>query len=224
MRPLELRSLRGLVEVRGDGAKKIGGYALKYDTLSQNLGGFVETIDRGFLSKSEGDGWPGVMARWNHEDAYLLGTTAAGTLRLVNDATGLDYEVDPPASRADLMELVGRGDVTKSSFAFRTIADDWGLTADGFPLRYLLSGQLIDVAPVNSPAYMDTSSGLRSLSEKFDADPIEVRKMAESGDLLRLFKRSDAPASAPETPVTGAGEATPIPGIATLRRRLELLK
>jgi uncharacterized protein len=222
MRPNEYRALRGTpVEVRGKDARAVGGYALKFNALSQNLGGFVERIDPGFLAKSEGDGWPGVMARWNHDDAYLLGTTEAGTLRLVTDGTGLEYEVDTPQARADLLELVARGDVTRSSFAFRTIADDWGLTPDGFPLRTLLSGQLVDVAPVNTPAYMDTSTGLRSLAEAKDADLDEIRALAEAGELGKLFTRSDTPT---EPPAPGAAESTPNPVIPMLRRHLELSK
>ena len=53
--------------------------------MSQDLGGFVEQIDHRFFNKSAGDGWPGVMARYNHDD--LLGTTAAESLRLSLDDT-----------------------------------------------------------------------------------------------------------------------------------------
>lgn len=31
------------------------------------------------------------------------------------------------------MELVRRGDVRRSSFAFRTFEDDWSATPEGFP-------------------------------------------------------------------------------------------
>jgi hypothetical protein len=49
----------------------------------------------------------------------------------------------------------------------------------------------MDVAPVNTPAYEDTSVGLRSLANKFDADLAEVRKLAEANELMRFFKRTD---------------------------------
>jgi hypothetical protein len=38
------------------------------------------------------------------------------------------------------------------------------------------------VAPVNTPAYEDTSVGLRSLAKKFDATVEEVRKLAEANE------------------------------------------
>lgn len=223
MRPTESRAAKSPVEVRAaDEALRVGGYALKFDRLSQNLGGFVERIAPGFLAKSEGDAWPGVMARWNHDDAYLLGTTAAGTLRLNVDATGLDYEVDVPQARADLFELVQRGDVQRSSFAFRLIDDDWSLTDDGFPLRTLVTGQLVDVAPVNTPAYMDTSSGLRSLADRFEAELEEVRAMAEADTLARLFRRSDVAPTVTDQPAGGADEITPAPALEPSRLRLQL--
>jgi hypothetical protein len=232
-RTTEVRSLRGVVEARAGGERRIGGFALKYGTRSQNLGGFVETIDPRFLAKSEGDGWPGVMARWNHEDAFLLGTTAAATLRLDNSLEGLDYEVDVPAARADVYELVQRGDVNRSSFAFVTFEDDWGLTEDGFALRTLLSGRLVDVAPVNTPAYLDTSTGLRSLAERVGAEEAEVRSLAEAGALSRLLcptpvvvdlgehrAETGAPDPAPES----QAPATAPVRIQLMRRELELKK
>ena len=116
------------VELRAKGDQmKIGGYAATFDRYSQNLGGFVEVVRSTFFNKSKGDGWPDVMARYNHDDNMLLGTTGGNTLQLRIDETGLDYEVDLPSSRADIGELVQRGDVRKSSFAFRvfTGGDEW---------------------------------------------------------------------------------------------------
>lgn len=188
MTDTERRYTRGLVEVRAAGDQpQIGGYAAKFGRRSQNLGGFVEQIDKRFFNKSQGDGFPGVMARYNHDDNYLLGTTAGGTLRLSIDDTGLDYTVDPPTHRADVVELVTRGDVSQSSFAFITFDDDWALGEDDIPLRTLLSGKLIDVAPVNTPAYLDTSSGLRSLATLTDAAYEEVSSAAQADDLRKFF-------------------------------------
>ena len=184
MTDLERRFTSVPVEIRAgaDKAMTIGGYAAKFDRLSQNLGGFVERIAPGFFNKSRGDGWPGVVARYNHDDNQLLGT-----------------------SRADVYELVQRGDVAQSSFAFVVYEEDWTMTDQNFPLRTLVSGQLRDVAPVNTPAYEDTSVGVRnidaayaSLAKKFEADIAEVRKMGAADELVRFFKRSDG-GPAPET-------------------------
>ncbi len=185
---MERRQTRSTVELRAaDAAMRIGGYAAKFNTLSQNLGGFVERIAPGFFDKSAGDGWPGMMARYNHE--LLLGTTAAGTLRLGIDGTGLDYEVDLLDDDASMrvQKLVARGDVRQSSFAFYTYEDEWSMTEQGFPLRTLISGRGVDVAPVDQPAYLDTSTGLRSLAEARGIDVSEVQEMARANELAKIL-------------------------------------
>lgn len=189
------------VEIRAGSDKKIiGGYAAKFERHSQNLGGFVERIAPGAFNKSRGNGWSGVIARYNHDDNMVLGTIGGGTLRLGIDEVGLTYEVDLPQARSDIYELVQRGDVRQSSFAFVADldGDEWDTTDQGFPQRTLTSVRLYDVAPVNTPAYEDTSVGLRSitgalesLARKFEADVSEVRSLAEGGDLMKFFKRTD---------------------------------
>jgi HK97 family phage prohead protease len=185
----------GKAELRADnGEKRIGGYAASFNRQSKNLGGFIEVVDPIAFNQSRGDGWPDVIARYNHDDNQLLGTTAAGTLRMSLDQYGLAYDVLPPKAMGYVVELVERGDVRKSSFAFRTVSDDWTTTDQGYPLRRLTGVQLVDVAPVNTPAYNDTSAGLRSLASKFDADLEEVRSMAQADELRKFFVRTDGPA------------------------------
>lgn len=188
---VERRFTSGVVEVRAADSERrtIGGYAAKFHKRSRDLGGFVEQIDSRFFNKSRGDGWPGVLARYNHDDNMLLGTSDAGTLRLSVDSVGLAYEVDVPRHREDVYELVSRGDVRKSSFAFVAYEDDWSETEEGYPLRTLISGRLIDVAPVNTPAYPDTSTGLRSLAERVGADFEEIRRLAKARELHKVLKR-----------------------------------
>jgi HK97 family phage prohead protease len=195
----ERRFTPGRVEVRasrGD-ARTIGGYAAVFNKLSGNLGGFVEEVEGGAFNRSRTDGWPGVICRYNHSDDMLLGTTNSGTLRLNVDDVGLVYDVEPPHSRADILELVTRGDIQRSSFAFRVLDETWSLTDQGYPKRNLLSCQLIDVAPVISPAYLDTSVGLRSLAEFVGAAEEEVRSAAAANDLRKFLSRTDGPKYVP---------------------------
>jgi uncharacterized protein len=209
----ERRFTPGQVEVRAAAADKhtIGGYAAKFNKASQNLGGFVEFIHPQAFNRAKGNGWPDVMARYNHDDMMLLGTTTARTLRLTIDDVGLVYEVDTPRSFPQVFELVQRGDVNKSSFAFRVIGEqgeEWGLSEQNFPQRTLLSVDLIDVAPVNTPAYLDTSTAVRSLAKKVHASEAEVRKLSEAGDLRKFFMRSDTSgAGVPGVRVTHFGPA-----------------
>lgn len=208
MSEMERRFTPVPVQVRADGTgRKIGGYAAMFDKLSRNLGGFVEVVAPSFFNHTRANGWPDVICRYNHDDNMLLGTTGGNTLRLWTDETGLMYEVDPPGSRADIVELIERGDVRKSSFAFRidVNGDEWTLTDQDYPLRKLVSGQLVDVAPVNMPAYDNTSAGmrnldvaLRSLADKMDAPFDEVRKLAQENDLKRFFARTDTRGAKPK--------------------------
>jgi len=196
----EIRYTSGVVELRAssDGAR-LGGYALKFNKLSRNLGGFVERIAPGALTKTLKDGGD-VLCRYQHEDEFLLGRTSSGTLRLSVDEVGLLYEVDLPNTSyaRDLEALADRKDVQHSSFAFQLMpgGDDWSLTPEGFPLRTLTELHLVDVAPVVNPAYLDTTSGLRSLAESRNLDFDSVRAAAESerlADLLRADVQEDAP-------------------------------
>lgn len=193
------------VEVRagGDG-RSIGGYALRFNKLSDNLGGYVERIAPSFPNKSRADGWPGVVCRYNHSDEFLLGTTRSGTLRLSIDETGLNYEVNVPECRSDVLEMVSRGDVAHSSFAFQVYDEEWGTSEQNFPQRTLISGRLIDVAPVSTPAYRDTNVGLRSLAKHLGVPLEDVRKLSAENELRKLFVRTDGEPAKPKRPMSGA--------------------
>lgn len=190
MLDLERRNTAKPVEYRvaQDGPGTLDGYAAVYGKYSQNLGGFVEVVDADAFRKSLGDA-VAVVARYNHDDNHLLGTTEAGTLRLTSDEIGLRYEVDLPntTSGNDTSVLAKRGDIRYSSFAFHVIEDEWGITEQGFPLRTLKQVHLVDVAPVNQPAYKDTSVGLRSLASHLGVE-VGLVEAASTEELRSLIK------------------------------------
>jgi HK97 family phage prohead protease len=206
----ERRFTPGGVEVRSAmEGQKIGGYGAVFGKLSRNLGGFVELVGTGAFNQARSLGWPNVVARYNHDPNMVLGTTAGRTLQLQTDNVGLDYEVLPPQSRQDIIELVDRGDVQFSSFAFRVPpgGDEWSTTDQNYPLRTLHEVQLVDVAPVLDPAYPDASAGLRSLAAAMDAPLEEVRSLADADELRRFFQRSDRPPAPPPAPRIKGTEA-----------------
>lgn len=161
----------GPIEVRkadGEGSPSmvtLRGYAAKFDTLSQNLGGFREQIaPRAFDGVLDDD----VRALFNHDPNQVLGRTAAKTLRISQDSTGLYYEVDLPDTQAarDLVVSIDRGDVSQSSFAFCVApnGDSWDENEDGVIIRTITKfSRLFDVSPVTYPAYPDATVGMRSL-------------------------------------------------------------
>lgn len=187
----ELRTHTEPVELRdGDDGQPVAfGYAARFGTLSQDLGGFVERIEPGTFAKTivEAD----IRGLFNHDSNLVLGRNKAHTLRMIEDTDGLSYEIDLPDTTAgrDVRTLLKRGDVTGSSFGFRTVADAWGETDDGYPLRTLQAVSLRDVGPVTFPAYTDAESGLRSLAEARNIDPTTVLEAAKAHLLGELLKQ-----------------------------------
>ncbi len=160
----ETRHYGGSIQLRAaaDAAvRTIAGHAAVFDQLSEDLGGWRERIAPGAFARAiQRDD---VRALWNHNPLYVLGRTAARTLRLSEDDHGLAVEVDPPSGVswvADLLRSIERGDISQMSFGFRTILDEWSL--DGpLPVRTLREVELFDVSPVTYPAYPQTDVAVR---------------------------------------------------------------
>lgn len=234
MLDMEIRHTKRPVEFRASDKTDsdpgvLEGYAAVFNRYSQNLGGFVEQVDPGAFTKSLADG-VSVVARYNHSDSGLLGTTEAGTLTIEADDTGLRYRVDLPPTTVgrDVSVLARRGDIRYSSFAFQTMEDEWSVTEQGFPLRTLLSVRLIDVAPVNDPAYRDTSVGMRSLATKLNVDESVVRT-ASTEDLRAMIRGEISPEVRGDEDqhedADGQGDTHPQASRLALRlKMLELLK
>lgn len=186
----ERRTATERVELReheGGGSTAIG-YASVFESTSQNLGGFVERVAPGAFKKTlqEAD----VRALFNHDQNQLLGRVSSGTLRLAEDDKGLRYEVDLPNTQLgrDLTELLRRGDITGSSFGFRTIEDDWSETREGYPMRTLRQVALVDVSPVVYPAYLAAEASLRSLASSRGLDIDDVLEASEANNLKELLE------------------------------------
>lgn len=136
------------------------GYALKFNTRTR-ISGFYEEIAPGAARDTieRGDD---IVALFNHHEDLVLGRSSAGTLRLGEDNVGVWYEIDLPDTTTgrDVGELLRRGDIIGSSFAFRNVDDEWSETETGYPVRTLRSFDLVDVSPVTFPAYKTAEAGL----------------------------------------------------------------
>ena len=146
------------------------GYAAKFNTLSEDLGGFKERIAPSFFDNVLGSD---VRILKNHDPHYILGRTSSGTAKVGVDAVGLWYEwTDPNTSYSrDLAISINRGDISQSSFAFSLASDgkgdQWDKQKDGTWIRTLMNaGDLFDASPVTYPAYQDTSVAGRSLAKQ----------------------------------------------------------
>lgn len=168
----------------GEGPGTLEGHAAVFDSLSQDLGGFVERVAPGAFAETLSED---VRALFNHDRSALLGRASTGTLRLAVDSNGLAYEVDLPETSLarDVAELAGRGDLRGSSFGFVVRDDTWEEMDDGTIVRTLLSVRLYDVGPVTEPAYLETEApgkelALRSLGARLGREIEDPREAARS--------------------------------------------
>ena len=164
-------------EVReGADGMHLEGYAALFNSRSENLGGFTETIRPGAFRaslKARND----IKMLWNHDSGAVLGSTRAGTLVLTEDERGLRVSATLPNTSygRDASELVRRGDVTAFSFGFSMPArggDEW--SGDGTE-RVLKSVRLHEVSLVAFPAYPETAGtatvrGLDKIAKRANVD------------------------------------------------------
>jgi len=140
------------------------GYAVVFDSPSEDLGGFVEYVARGAIRKALGRS-PDVRLLHNHNEDYVLASAKNSTLRLSEDPTGLYVEADiiDTTYGEDVAKLIKRGDIDQMSFAFTVAQDEWvDATDSGLPVRRILEvGSLFDVSTVTYPAYPATSAAMR---------------------------------------------------------------
>ncbi|HCC5683217.1 TPA: HK97 family phage prohead protease [Staphylococcus aureus] len=158
------------VEIRSDDEKGmfIEGYALKFDTWSENLGGFKETITKRALENTD---LSDVRCLVDHLPSQIIGRTTAGTLKLDIDDVGLRYRCQLPNTTfaRDLYENMKLGNINQCSFGFMLNENGDEIRFDendGVYKRTLTSiSKLTDVSVVTYPAYKDTDvkPALRSI-------------------------------------------------------------
>jgi phage head maturation protease len=136
MKP-ERRFLPAEVRATGDASPRIEGYAAKFGTRSQDLGGFVEIIAPGAFDACLA-GNPDILGLYNHDMNQVLGRTSSGTMTVAVDATG-------------------------SSFGFYCLEETWDLDPETDVLiRTLVKCAVFDCSVVTNPAYLDANSSVRS--------------------------------------------------------------
>ena len=203
--PLQLNGRKTLEARAGDDdeTKTIAGYgAVFYNandpgTEFRIWSDYYERIMPGAFDRAldEDD----VRSLYNHDSNFVLGRRAlvdADTLKLSVDETGLRYEVDPPAARADVVEAIGRGDVTGSSFMFIPDATSWREETRGegddrrtVTIREIESVELWELGPVVFPAYESATSELRVSRDDSRIDIVERDRWFETQRRDSLDKR-----------------------------------
>lgn len=134
--------------------KQLRGHAIVFNKKSVDLGGFIEIIRPSAADRMEAEK-PDLRGLWNHESAWILGRSTAGTLRHKKVSRGVAVEIDPPRWAHGHIESVERRDVTGMSFSFQALDDDWWLEG-GIPHREVLDMRVYEFSAVGFPAYEAT--------------------------------------------------------------------
>ena len=180
------KEIRNIGEIRANAeSRNVDGYAMVFNTLSENLGGFREQIlpeaVDGVIERSD------VMAVLNHDASRGILARSRygnGSLTLQADEKGLRYTFDAPhtALGDECLEYLRRGDINQSSFAFVVAEDSWEKQSDGTYIRTIRKfDKLYDVSPVFTPAYAETSVSCRSFDafKEAEAKAEEEARLAE---------------------------------------------
>ena len=163
---MEKRQTESKVELRAhEGGKEfIEGYGVIFNKRSvvlETLSGleFREIIAPEAFNNTD---FSGTIARANHSNSQLLGTSKGGTLQLRKDDIGIFFSIENPDTSVgrDLKIHMERGDITGSSFAFPIDSKSKIMRdSNGMLIRTVTEiTRLGDIGPVISPAFTDTTA------------------------------------------------------------------
>lgn len=183
----EIRNLDIDLRFQDGESREVSGYAIVFNSLSHDLGGFREKIlpsaMDGVIDRSD------CVALLNHDPKRgILGRSkyGKGSLRLSVDDNGMLFDFDAPRTALgdETLEYLRRGDATQCSFAF-TIADGgdrWTKQDDGTYLREITAfDRIYDCSILTcTPAYEATSVSCKRFDEILEEEKAEnERKLAE---------------------------------------------
>ena len=170
-------------------SRHIEGYAIVFNSLSNDLGGFREIIEQGAITEEliknsdiiclmNHDIKRGVLARSYH---------GRGSLKLDIDEHGLHYSFEAPKTALgdEVLEGIRRGDISKCSFAFVCGEDNWTKDENGEYIRRVKKiKNLYDVSLVYHPAYEETEV-------KADTRGLDELKAQEANNIVKEKSESD---------------------------------
>lgn len=160
--PGTTRATKPVTRAAGGSPGIVMGYAILWDRLSLDLGGFRERIVMGALDdtlKAVRDGTHDIMFQYAHDGQHLMGRTSSGHLKLTTDGTGLRYEARLPETTLarDLSRLIAEGILKGASIGFSLGIDSWDRSGTA-TTRTIKRLTLWEISIVSRPAYYMTSA------------------------------------------------------------------
>ena len=164
--------------------RHIEGYAIVFNSLSTDLGGFREIIEPTAITDElikNSD----ILCLMNHDikkGVLARSYQGRGSLKLEIDEHGLHYSFEAPKTALgdEVLEGIRRGDISKCSFAFVCGEDVWDKDEKtGEYIRHVKKiKNLYDVSLVYHPAYEETEAiadtrGLDELKAQEEANNID---------------------------------------------------
>lgn len=190
----EIRAMETIKAV-DDEKMIVEGYALRFNTLSNDLGGFVEEISPEALKEAD---LSDVRCLIDHDSSKVLGRTTSETLELKVDDEGLYFRTQLPNTTyaKDLYENIRLGNINQCSFGFilDENGDEFEKREDGLFKRTLRKiKSLFDVSIVTYPAYNDTqvAPALRSIEQIKEQELADIKakqqeEVRKQNELLRM--------------------------------------
>lgn len=170
-------------------SRHIEGYAIVFNSLSNDLGGFREIIEQGAITDElikNSD----ILCLMNHDikkGVLARSYQGRGSLKLDIDEHGLHYSFDAPKTALgdEVLEGIRRCDISKCSFAFVCGEDNWTKDENGEYIRHVKKiNKLYDVSLVYHPAYEETEV-------KADTRGLDELKAQEANNIVKENSETD---------------------------------
>jgi HK97 family phage prohead protease len=154
---LDREAVEFAVQDRENKMPILTGYAMKWNTLSDDRGGYKVRLKAGSAKPANEN----TFAVCDHDFTKIMGCAGNGTLKMTSDDKGLKVEIDPADTsyNRDMVALIRRGDVNGMSFSMLWANCKYEVTEkEGEPdiIEYS-EFEFDEVTVTGRPAFTDTS-------------------------------------------------------------------
>jgi len=156
--------------------RTVSGYAMVWGATSSDRGGYFVRLKPGSAKFTTP-----TQALFHHQGQAVIGTTANGTLRISPDDYGVKVEIDLPKTSVgnDVLELVGQKYIDGMSFSMAEPPTGKVVKENGCDVFEADSFLCDEVTVTGSPAFTETTIGLKSDDPSFAARAIDELRFQE---------------------------------------------